>query len=116
MNRLNQVITAADHNGIVVMVQFFYHGQNQRVTDQKAAVNNITDWLVNGGYSNVLVETANECDASFSYYLDGGNCANQSNVVKPVQDSSGVKLKVRLRWAGRKEPHANGLPQADLLL
>ena len=122
MNRLNQVITAADRNGIVVMVQFFYHGQNQRVNDpdtttaQKAAVNNITDWLVNGGYSNVLVETANECDAGFSDYLDGGNCANEANVVKQVQDRSGGKLKVSVSWKGGEQPSDEVITQEDFVL
>jgi len=122
MNRLNQVITAADHNGIVVMVQFFYHGQNQRVNDpdtttaQTAAVNNITDWLVNGGFSNVLVETANECDAGFSNYLDGGNCGNEVNVVKQVQDRSGGKLKVSVSWKGGEQPSDEVIKQEDFVL
>ena len=122
MNRLKQVITAADHNGIVVMVQFFYHGQNQRVNDpdtttaQKAAVDNITDWLVNSGYGNVLVETVNECDAGFSDYLDGGNCANEANVVKQVQDRSGGKLKVGVSWKGGEQPSDAVITQEDFVL
>src|SRR2546430_11159301 len=122
MNRLKQVITAADHSGIVVMVQFFDHGQNQRVKDpdlttaQKAAVNNITDWLVNGGYTNVLVETANECDAGFSDYLDGGNCANQVNVIKQVQDRSGGKLKVSVSWKGGEQPSDAVISREDFVL
>jgi len=122
MTRLNQVITAADHNGIVVMVQFFYHGQNQRVNDpdtttaQTAAVNNITDWLVNGGYSNVLVETANECDAGYSNYLDGGNCANEVNVIKQVQDRSGGKLKASVSWKGGEQPSDAVIKQEDFVL
>src|SRR5438876_8164598 len=122
MNRLKQVITAADHNGIVVMVQFFYHGQNQRVNDpdtttaQRAAVNNITDWLVNSGYGNVLVETVNECDAGFSDYLDGGNCANEANVVKQVQERSGGKLKVGVSWKGGEQPSDAVITQEDFVL
>src|SRR2546430_278081 len=122
MNRLKQVITAADHSGIVVMVQFFYHGQNQRVNDpdtttaQKAAVDNITDWLVNSGYGNLLVETANECDAGFSDYLDGGNCANEANVVKQVQDRSGGKLKVGVSWKGGEQPSDAVITQEDFVL
>ena len=99
MNRLKQVITAADHNGIVVMVQFFYHGQNQRVNDpdtttaQKAAVNNISDWLVNGG-----------------------NCANEVNVVKQVQDRSAGKLKVGVSWKGGEQPSDEVIAQEDFVL
>jgi len=111
MNRLNQVITAADQNGIVVMVQFFYHGQNQRVLDQTAAVDNITDWLVKGRFPNVLVETANECDAGFSDYLDGGNCANEVSVIKQVQDRSGGTLKVSVSLVLL---HGNGINGTQL--
>jgi Bacterial Ig-like domain (group 3) len=116
MNRLDQVITAADHNGIVVMVQFFYHGQNQRVTNQPAAVNNITDWLDSRGYTNVLVETANECDAGYSPYLDGGNCANEVNVIKQVQDRSGGKLKASVSWKGGEQPSDEVIKQEDFIL
>ncbi len=116
MNRLNQVITAADQNGIVVMVQFFYHGQNQRVLDQPAAVDNITDWLVKGRFTNVLVETANECDAGFSDYLDGGNCANEVSLIKQVQDRSGGTLKVSVSWKGGEQPSDEVIQQEDLVL
>ena len=115
MNRLKEVITAADHNGIVVMVQFFYHGQNQRVNNpdsaiaQKAAVNNITDWLVSGGYSNVLVETANECNAGYEAYTD---CPNEAAVIKQVQDRSaatGHRLATAVSYTG------GGMPSDDVL-
>ena len=113
MTRLGQVIRAADANGIVVMVQFFYHGQESKVLDQFAAVNNITDWLVNGGYRNVLVETANECNAGFSTYLD---CSNEANVVKQVQDRSGGKLTVSASFTGGGMPSDDVISQEDLVL
>src|SRR3989454_1154677 len=113
MTRLGQVIRAADANGIVVMVQFFYHGQESKVLDQFAAVNNITDWLANGGYRNVLVETANECNAGFSTYLD---CSNEANVVKQVQDRSGGKLTVSVSFTGGGMPSDDVISQEDLVL
>ncbi len=113
MTRLDQVIRAADRNGIVVMVQFFYHGQQAKVADQFAAVNNITDWLVNGGYTNVLVETANECNTGFSTYLD---CANEANVVRQVQDRSGGTLKVAVSFSGGGLPGDDVISQEDLVL
>jgi hypothetical protein len=113
MTRLDQVIRAADHNGIVVMVQFFYHGQESKVSDQFTAVNNITDWLVSGGYRNVLVETANECNTGFSSYLD---CSNEANVVKQVQDRSGGKLQVSVSFSGGGMPSDDVISQEDLVL
>jgi len=113
MSRLDEVIRTADANGIVVMVQFFYHGQQDKVSDQFTAVNNITDWLVSGGYRNVLVETANECNAGFSSYLD---CSNEANVVKQVQDRSGGKLKVSVSFTGGGMPSDDVISQEDLVL
>ena len=113
MTRLDQVIRAADRNGIVVMVQFFYYGQQAKVTDQSTAVNNVTDWLVNGGYTNVLVETANECDAGFSAYLD---CFNEANVIRQVQDRSGGKLKVSVSFTGGGMPSDDIIAREDLVL
>ncbi|MEO6795571.1 MAG: Ig-like domain repeat protein [Candidatus Dormibacter sp.] len=113
MTRLDQVIRAADLNGIVVMVQFFYHGQESKVVDQFTGVNNITDWLVNGGYRNVLVETANECNAGFSTYLD---CGNEANVVKQVQTRSGGTLKVSVSFTGGGMPSDDVISQEDLVL
>ena len=113
MTRLDQVIRAADANGIAVMVQFFYHGQESKVVDQFTAVNNITDWLVSGGYRNVLVETVNECNAGFSTFLD---CANEANVVKQVQDRSGGKLAVTVSFTGGGMPSDDVISQEDIVL
>jgi hypothetical protein len=61
MTRLDQVIRAADANGMVVTVSLFYQAQMPRIADNAAVLNgmdNVTDWLVAGGYKNVLVELA----------------------------------------------------------
>ena len=113
MSRLRQVITAADRTGIVVMVQLFYHGQNQRVLDPGTAVDNITDWLVAGGYTNVLVETANECNAGFQTYLD---CPNEANVIKQVQERSGGRLKAAVSYTGGGHPSDDVVAQEDFVL
>ena len=50
---------------MVAIVGYFYFGQDQRVKDEAAvrrAVTNATNWLLDGGYRNVLVEVDNECD------------------------------------------------------
>ena len=65
MNRLGRVLDRADELGMVAIVGYFYFGQDQRVKDEAAvrrAVTNATNWLLDGGYRNVLVEVDNECD------------------------------------------------------
>jgi hypothetical protein len=70
--RLDRVLTAASRVGIVVIVQYFYWGQDQRLANDDAvirATDGLTDWLMGvhntyrkRPYTNVLVELANEAN------------------------------------------------------
>jgi hypothetical protein len=64
LTRLDLLIRAANSNGIVVDLSLFYHAQDKRVKQAAipTAINNIVDWLVSNGYTNVLLEIANEVD------------------------------------------------------
>jgi hypothetical protein len=68
--RLGRVIEAADACGMAVIVGFFYQGQDERLRDEAAvlrAVDDATDFLLDGGWTNVLVEVNNECDARYEH-------------------------------------------------
>jgi len=61
--RLDRVLQAADDLGMAVILGLFYFGQDQRLGDDDAVrrgVDNAVDWLCEGGYTNVLIEIANE--------------------------------------------------------
>lgn len=63
MNRVARVIEAADEKGMVIIVGLFYQRQDQVLRDEEAvrkATVNAASWLKDRGYSNVLVEIANE--------------------------------------------------------
>ncbi|MFH1964537.1 MAG: cellulase family glycosylhydrolase [Acidobacteriota bacterium] len=63
MNRVARVIEAADQKGMVIIVGFFYQRQDQVLRDEEAvrkATVNASSWLKDRGYTNVLVEIANE--------------------------------------------------------
>ncbi|HET6428826.1 MAG TPA: hypothetical protein VFJ30_10475 [Phycisphaerae bacterium] len=65
MGRLARILDEADRLGMAAIVGLFYFGQDQRLTDEQAVVratDSATDWLLEGGYANVLVEIANETD------------------------------------------------------
>ena len=117
LTRLDQVIRAADANGIVIVVSLFDKLQNLRVTKQVDAVNNITDWLVGRGYTNVMVETANECDVggpgAFTDYLW---CGHEAQVIKQVQTRSGGRLKVSVSYGGGRVPDQDVIAQSDFVL
>jgi len=65
MDRTARIIEAADAIGMVICLGYFYFGQDERVKDEesvKAAVNNATRWVLEKGYTNVLIEINNESD------------------------------------------------------
>lgn len=64
-DRLGRILSAADEAGMVVIVGFFYFGQDQCLDDEAAVLNATTqasEWLLERGARNVLVEIDNECD------------------------------------------------------
>ncbi len=64
-DRLRRVISKADELGMVVVLGLFYFGQDERLRDE-AAVRNALDigvnWVLQNGFTNVLIEVNNECD------------------------------------------------------
>jgi hypothetical protein len=65
--RLALILDRADELGMAPMVGYFYFGQDEVLADEAAVVratDNATDWLIEMGYANVLVELCNESDNS----------------------------------------------------
>lgn len=65
MDRLTRLLQAADAAGIIVIVGYYYFGQDKYITDEdavKAGVVNVTDFLLETGLQNLLIEINNECD------------------------------------------------------
>jgi hypothetical protein len=61
--RMDSLIRGADAAGMVVIVSFFYGAQARRLRDGRAVRNAVVTasrFLREGGYSNVLIEIANE--------------------------------------------------------
>lgn len=68
--RLRRVLDEADRLGFVVIVDYFYQGQEMRLVDEDAvrrATVQATEFLLDGGWRNVLVEIANECNFDWEY-------------------------------------------------
>ena len=63
VRRLDKVIRAADELGMVVIVSFLYQSQSHRFKDGKSIRNAVaaaSRMLKEGGYTNVIIEVANE--------------------------------------------------------
>ena len=65
LDRLQRVLTRLDELGMVAIVGLFYFAQDERLVDEGAVrrgVDNAVGWLLDAGFTNVIVEIANECD------------------------------------------------------
>jgi len=62
-DRLRRVLAAADECGMVVIVNYFYWKQVQRIPHDEtlySIAERVTAWLLDTGYRNILVDVANE--------------------------------------------------------
>lgn len=65
LERLARVIRAADERGMIVNLMYFYQGQDEVFESDRAivdAANNVTRWLVENNFRNVVIDIANEWD------------------------------------------------------
>lgn len=68
--RLQRILDKADKLGMVVILGYFYFGQDQRLTNEAAvirATDQITQWLFDREYRHVLVEINNECNVRYDH-------------------------------------------------
>jgi hypothetical protein len=129
MKRLEQILDRADELGMVVMLGYFYFGQDQNLTDEVAvnnAVTNATNWILDKGYENVIIEINNECDINgipgsrkgdpYDHdILTAQRVHELINLVKSAQ-RSGRRLLVSASFKGAAVPTDNVLAVADFVL
>lgn len=63
MARLERILDFADELGMVVILGYFYFGQNKLFTDEAAvarALDQTTRWLLERNYTHLLIEVGNE--------------------------------------------------------
>jgi hypothetical protein len=120
MKRFERVLDRADQLGMVVILGYFYFGQDERVTDEvavKRGVEMATTWILDKGYRNILVEVNNECDVK----------AYQHEILKPDRvhelveqvkkhNRDGRRLLVGTSYGGGTIPRENVVQASDFLL
>jgi hypothetical protein len=123
--RMEQILDMADELGMAVIVGYFYFGQDQRLSEEQAvirAADNATDWLLEKGYSNVLIEIANECDVRrYTHEIIKPPRAHEliERVQRRSQDrvnSRAGRLLVSTSFGGGSVPTANVVRFADFIL
>lgn len=124
MARMQRILDKADELGMVPIVGYFYFGQSPRFKDEAAivkATENATDWLLEKGYTNVIVEIANECNVKHTHEIIKPKRAHE--LIKLVQERSKGKVKspagrllVSTSYGGGVVPGENVAEVADYLL
>lgn len=124
-SRMERIIDKADDLGMVVILGFFYFGQQPRLGGDPAtlkAADNATDWVLSHAYRNVLVEVANETNHGnyAGTLLQPKTC---DGLIRHIQDRSRGKvanaagrLLVSTSFTGGAIPPPNVAQAADFLL
>lgn len=119
MSRLQKIIDKADQLGMVVILGYFYFGQDMHLQNDKAvtyAATNATNWILDHGWRNVIIEVANECDVPYNQkLLKPENINKVIELVKNIK-KKGRRLLVSTSYKGGSIPKTNVVHVADFLL
>jgi|GEM_PF-1317881 len=120
MERLTRILDEADRLGMVVILGYFYFGQDERVTDEAGvlkAVDSATHWVLDHHYGNVVIEIANECNVK-AYDHAILRPARVSELITRVRaiSSEGRRLLVGTSYTGGTVPGDNVIAASDFVL
>ena len=119
-DRMRRVLDAADAHGMVVILGYFYFGQDQRLRDEAAvirATDEATRWLLDGAWRNVLVEVNNETDVK-AYDHEILRPARIHELIQRVRATQrdGRRLLAGTSYGGGGIPRENVVRASDFLL
>ncbi len=120
MDRLHRILTKADELDMVVILGYFYFGQDQVLENETAVINavdNITQWILDQGFKNLLIEINNECDITAYNHaiLRPARVHELINRVKQ-QQRNGYRLLVSTSYKGGAVPGQNVVQASDFIL
>lgn len=119
MNRLERLLNRADDLGMVVILGYFYFGQDENLNNEEAvitAVKNATQWVLEKGYRNVIVEINNECNGPYDHEILQCNRVHELiNIAKKISVDDRT-LYVGTSLGGGHIPPANIVGVSDYVL
>jgi len=105
--------------GMVVIVGYFYFGQDWRLKDEAAVrkgSRNATEWLLETGHRNILVEIDNECDIRYTHeILKAPKVHELIEEVKSIT-KGGRGFAISASFSGQKVPTDNVIAASDFIL
>lgn len=119
-DRLRRVLDALDALGMVGIVGLFYQGQDERLRDEAAvrnAVTNAVQWLLAGGWENLIIEINNECDvANYEHAILGPARVHELIAQARQITRDGRRLLVGTSYRGRSVAGDAVVAASDLVL
>ncbi len=119
MKRLERILDKADQLGMVVMLGYFYFGQDERLKDGAAVVNgvkNVTNWLLDKNYRNILVEVNNESNVRYDHAILQPERVDELISLVKSMNRDGRRLLVSTSFGGGFIPVDNVLKVNDFVL
>lgn len=118
--RLRKILDRANELEMVVILGYFYFGHDQYLKDEEAVINgvkNATEWILNRGYQNVLVEINNECNVkSYDHeILKVDRVHELIEFVKSIRIYN-RRLLVSTSYKGCYVPHKDVVSVSDFIL
>jgi hypothetical protein len=120
INRLVRILDKADELGMIVILGYFYGSQVQYLKDEAAlihAVDNMTNWILDSNYKNILVEICNESNPGYNKEILRPE--RVAELIKRVQkiEKDGRHLLVSTSFFGASRDNPAGtLPPADVII
>lgn len=119
MARLERILNRADELGMVAILGVFYFGQDQRLTDEaavKKALDNAVNWVLDRGYTNVLLEVNNECNVRYDHAILQPPRVHELIEQAKSRTREGRRLLVGTSYGGGTVPKENVVRSSDFLL
>ncbi len=120
MQRAERILDRADELGMVVILGLFYFGEDGPLENEEAirrAVRNAVTWVLDKGYTNVIIEINNECSVR-AYDHDILRCHRVHELITLAKeiDVGGRSLYVSTSLAGGQVPPDNIVEVSDYVL
>ena len=119
IKRLKLILDKADDLGMVVILGYFYFGQDQHLEDEAAVINavdNITRWILENNYQNIIVEINNECNIRYDHPILQPDRVHE--LIDRVKNTeiNGHRLLVSTSYGGGTLPKPNVVKSSDFIL
>jgi len=119
--RLTAVLDEADRLGMVVILGLYYQGQDERIEDEPAVrrgVDSACRWVVEQGYTNVVIEINNECSVPNYEHdiLRPDRVPELIERAKAFRSPAGGQMLAGTSYGGGRVPDSDVVEASDFVL